>query len=126
MKINLNEILNFLKSNYKTIAQVILIIFLLYWVIYILTPATKISEESKKKLDNLSADINKLQEEQVELHKLLEGYESKIDKVDNNIQIIKNTKIQAAKDYEKKINSITNYSNSELTEFFTKRYSSLY
>jgi len=126
MKINLNDILDFFKSNYKTIAKVILIIFLLYWVIYIFTPSTKVSEESQKKLDNLSVEINKLQEEQVKLHKLLEGYESKIDKVDNNIQIIKNTKIQVAKDYEKKINSITYYSNSELTEFFTKRYSNLY
>ena len=126
MKINLNDILDFFKSNYKTIAKVILIIFLLYWVIYIFTPSTKVSEESQKKLDNLSVEINKLQEEQVKLHKLLEGYESKIDKVDNNIQIIKNTKIQVAKDYEKKINSITYYSNSELTEFFTKRYSNIY
>jgi len=126
MKINLESILNFLKSNYKSIAKGIVLLFVLYWVIYILTPSLKISEESQKKLDEINQEIKKLEEEQVTLQSKIEEYESQVEEVDQNIEIIKNTKIQVSNDYGKKINSITKYSHTELDKFFTNRYSNLY
>ena len=126
MKINSEQILNFIKENYKTIFKGILFLFVLYWVIYVLTPSLKISEDSQKKLDEINTEIKKIEQEQISLQNKIEEYESQVEEVDNNIEIIKNTKIQVSNDYGKKINSITQYSHTELTQFFTNRYPNLY
>jgi len=126
MKINFEQILNFIKENYKTIFKGIVFLFVLYWVIYVLTPSLKISEDSQKKLDEINTEIKKIEQEQISLQNKIEEYESQVEEVDNNIEIIKNTKIQLSNDYGKKINSITQYSHTELTQFFTNRYPNLY
>ena len=126
MKINFVNILGFLKENYKTIFKGIVFLFVLYWLIYVLTPSLKISEESQKKLDEINTEIKKIEQEQLTLQNKIEEYEFQVQEVDNNIEIIKNTKIQVANDYGKKINSITKYSHTELTQFFTNRYPNLY
>ena len=93
MKINFEQILNFIKENYKTIFKGIVFLFVLYWVIYVLTPSLKISEDSQKKLDEINTEIKKIEQEQISLQNKIEEYESQVEEVDNNIEIIKNTKI---------------------------------
>jgi hypothetical protein len=60
MKINFEQILNFIKENYKTIFKGIVFLFVLYWVIYVLTPSLKISEDSQKNLMKLILRLKKL------------------------------------------------------------------
>jgi uncharacterized protein YlxW (UPF0749 family) len=115
-------ILNFLKSNYKTIAQVLIGLFLLYWVVFVLTPKVGMPADEKAKIDSLNQVIKEIYKDQQKLDSNIEGYNKKIDAVDNDINNIKGQKTIIKEIYHEKINSVDTYSDSELDSFFAARY----
>ena len=114
--------INFLKNNYKTIAKVLVGLFLLYWVIFVLTPKVGMDASEKAKIDSLNNTIREIYKEQQKLDSAIEGYNEKIDEVDNHIDKIKGQKTIIKEIYHEEINRAGNYTEPQLDSFFSARY----
>lgn len=57
----MNKIFDFITNNYKTIVKVCFGLFILYYLIFFLTPNVKMSAEQVQKLDSLNNSINNLE-----------------------------------------------------------------
>lgn len=120
----MQKIINFLKQNYYylTILKVVFGLFVLYYLIFFLTPKVNMSVAQKQQLDSLSILVNQLHEDNVELEKEIDEYNKKIDEVDNHIDKIKGQKTIVKEIYHEKINSVDKLTVRELDSFFTDRY----
>jgi peptidoglycan hydrolase CwlO-like protein len=115
-------ILNFLKSKYKTIATVLGGLFLLYWVVFVLTPKVGMNADEKAKIDSLNLIIKDIYKDQQKLDSNIEGYNKKIDAVDDDINKIKGQKTIVKEIYHEEINRAGNYTEPQLDSFFSARY----
>jgi len=118
----MSKILNFLKSNYKLILQVSFGIFVLYYLIFFLTPNVRMSASQKQQLDSLNVVINKLHEDNLKLEGKISEFNEEIKEVDNHIGKIKGQKTIVKEIYHEKINSVDKLTVRELDSFFTDRY----
>lgn len=115
-------IINFLVKNYKAILSGLFGLFILYYLVFFLTPKIKISEDQKNKLDSLNRMIVEIQKEQKKLDSNIIGFNLKINEIDLNIDKLKGEKTIIREIYHEKINSIDNYTNPQLDSFFAERY----
>jgi len=115
-------ILNFVKRNYKTLIQVAVGIFILYWVIYVLTPTMQMSVQEKQKIDSLNLIIKDIYKEQQKLDSSIAEYNGKIDEVDNHIDKIKGQKTIVKEIYHEEINRVDTYTDNDVDSFFSNRY----
>jgi len=118
----LSKILDFLKGHYKTILIFLGGLFLLYWVIFVLTPKVGMDASEKTKIDSLNNTIKEIYKEQQKLDSVIEGFNEKIDEVDNHIDKIKSQKTIVKEIYHEKINRAGNYTEPQLDSFFSARY----
>ena len=118
----MQKIINFLKQNFMTILKVLFGLFVLYYLIFFLTPKVNMSVAQKQQLDSLSILVNQLHEDNLELEKEINEYDKKIDEVDNHIDKIKGQKTIVKEIYHEKINSVDKLTVRELDSFFTDRY----
>lgn len=118
----LQIILNFFKENYKTMITVIVGLFILYWVIYVLTPKMKMSDIEKQKMDSINVVIKQIYKDQQRIDSGVSVNNQKIEEVNNNIDNIKGQKTIIKERYYEEIIRVDNYSNSDLDSFFTNRY----
>jgi vacuolar-type H+-ATPase subunit I/STV1 len=118
----MNKVKNFLATNYKTIFKIGLVVFALYWVVFVLTPRTSISEQQKQDLDSLYAQIKILHEDNLKLEEEITSFNEEIKQVDSKIAKIKNQKTIVKEIYHEKINSVDRLTVRELDSFFTDRY----
>jgi septal ring factor EnvC (AmiA/AmiB activator) len=116
------QILNFLKGNYKTILAGIFGLFILYWVIYVLTPTMQMTVQEKQKIDSLNTIIKEIYKDQQKLDSSIVGYNKKIDEVDNHIGNIKTQKVIIKQQYHEDINRVDSYTESVIDSFFSDRY----
>jgi septal ring factor EnvC (AmiA/AmiB activator) len=58
---------NFIVKNYKTILTGLLGLFLLYWVIFILTPKNTMLKEDRQRIEALNDKIEEINKEQDKL-----------------------------------------------------------
>jgi peptidoglycan hydrolase CwlO-like protein len=99
------------------------IILLLLWL---LLKPTKVDlskyDKQKKEIDSLNNVLVSFQKKQLELDKSILYHQNRInsltDKISNTNQEITNTRAY----YDKKIKDISNYTPSQLNDFFAKRY----
>jgi peptidoglycan hydrolase CwlO-like protein len=112
----------FILNNYKTIIKVGVALFLLYWVIFILTPNVKMSADAKAKIEALDSHIDSLQSEQKKLEEGINIFNKEVLNIDKKISNIKQEKTIIKEIYHEKINSVDNYSIDELDSFFAERY----
>jgi septal ring factor EnvC (AmiA/AmiB activator) len=115
-------ILNFVKGNYKTLIKVAVGIFILYWVIYVLTPTMQMSVQEKQKIDSLNNMIKEIYKDQQKLDSNIVGYNQKIDEVDNHIDKIKGQKTIVKEIYHEEINRVDTYTDNDVDSFFSNRY----
>jgi len=115
-------ILNFLKGNYKTIAKVLVGLFLLYWVVFVLTPKVGMPADERAKIDSLNQVIKEIYKDQQKLDSNIESYNKKIDVVDDDINKIKGQKTIVKEIYHEEINRAGNYTEPQLDSFFSARY----
>jgi vacuolar-type H+-ATPase subunit I/STV1 len=115
-------ILNFVKGNYKTLIKAAVGIFILYWVIYVLTPTMKMSVQEKQKIDSLNIIIKDIYKEQQKLDSSIAEYNNKIDEVDNHIDKIKGQKTIVKEIYHEEINRVDTYTDNDVDSFFANRY----
>lgn len=119
----MNKVLEFVKKNYKSIVKVGLGLFLLYWVIFVLTPKTQMSQTQLQKLDSLSTQIELLHKDNLRLESEIENYNEKIGEIDESINKVKGQKTIIKEYYHEKINNVDKLTVPELDSFFTNRYS---
>ena len=115
-------ILNFIRGNYKTIIKGLVGLFILYWVIYVLTPTMQMSVQEKQKIDSLNIIVKEIYKEQQKLDSSIAGYNKKIDEVDNHIGKIKSQKTIIKEIYHEEINRVDSYTDNDIDSFFANRY----
>lgn len=113
---------DFLVKNYKTIFKLGLVVFALYWVVFVLTPKTSMSDQQKQALDSLSAQIKVLHEDNIKLEEQITSFNEEIKQVDSRIAKIKNQKTIVKEIYHEKINSVDKLTVPRIDSFFTDRY----
>lgn len=118
----MNKVIIFLKTNYLTILKVAFAVFILYYLIFFLTPKVTMSEYEKQQIDSLNVLVKQLHQDNVELEKEIDEYNEKMGKIDNNIKNIKGQKTVVKEIYHEKINSVDRLTVRELDSFFTDRY----
>ena len=117
-----NKVLNFLKNNYKKILIGFCGLFLLYWVVFVITPKVSMNSEEKNKIDSLNIIIKEIYKDQQKLDSNILNYNQKIDEVDNLIDKIKSQKTIVKEIYHEEINRAGNYTEPQLDSFFSARY----
>jgi cell division protein FtsB len=118
----ITESKKFILTNYKTAIKIVFALFLLYWILYILTPNIKMSADSKEKIDALNTQIDSLEAGQKRLDENIKVFNQEIIKVDKKISNIKQEKTIIKEIYHEKITDVDNYTDDELDSFFAKRY----
>lgn len=113
---------NFVVDRYKTILIVSGGLILFYWIVFILTPAVQMSEESIQGLKKIDENISNLEFENKILQSEIIEFQEQIVNVNENIEEINKTKITLANDYGKKINNARSFNHDELVRFLTERY----
>lgn len=116
------KVLDFIKKNYKWILQLIFGVFVMYWIIFFLTPKIRMSEVEKSQMDSLSILIKSIHNSQAKLDSSISEYGKEIDLVEDRIQKIKSEKTIIKEIYHDEISRVSNYNDRQLDSFFTKRY----
>jgi len=106
----------------KNILIIIFAIVVLYWMFFIMTPNSKLAEETYKKIDSLNHSIDSVENLNKILDSQLINYNNQISEIDKSIDRIKNEKTTIKEIYHETINNVDHYDNSQLDSFFTKRY----
>jgi cell division protein FtsL len=114
--------LNFVKTNYLTILKIIGGIFILYWVVFILTPNVKMLESQQKRINDLNDFIIQKETEQKKLDNEIFNLNNQIKLLDLNISKIKGEKTIIKEIYHEAVNNVDNYSDAQLDSFLAKRY----
>ncbi len=118
----ISKILNFLKKHYITILKVIFGLFILYYLIFFLTPRVQMAADQKQQLDSLNVVIKQLHEDNLKLENKISDFNNEIEKVDQTIGKIKNQKTIVKEIYHEKISNIDKLTSREVDSFFTDRY----
>lgn len=109
----------------KYIKNILIVIFalsILYWMFFIVTPASNMAEETYKKIDSLNHNIDSVEALNKKLDSQLVNYNNQISEIDRSIDRIKNQKETIKEIYHETITNVDNYDNSQLDSFFTNRY----
>lgn len=112
----------FIMNHYKAILIVLGGLFLFYWIIFIMTPAIKMSEQSVEELKKIDENISNLEFENKILQSEIVEFQEQIETVNENIDEIDDIKVTIANDYGKKINGARSFNNGELIRFLSERY----
>jgi len=112
----------FIKTYYKEIIQIVLVLLLVFLLVRTFTPAPDKSELLKYKLEQLDQNINKMKQLQLQLNDSISSYKKDIDKIDENISKIKSEKTTINNFYEQKKEKIEGMSKKEIDSTFKQRY----
>jgi len=119
---NLKNTGSFVTKHYKIILSVLFGLFVLYWLMFILTPKMNMSVEEKAKIDSLNVLIMEMNKNQQILDDKIDGINEEIVEVDKDINKIKGQKTVVKEIYHEKINRVNTLTEPELDEFFSDRY----
>jgi hypothetical protein len=119
---NLKKTGSFVTKHYKIILSVLFGLFVLYWLMFILTPKMNMSVEEKAKIDSLNLLIMEINKNQQILDDKIDGINEEIVEVDKDINKIKVQKTVVKEIYHEKINRVNTLTEPELDEFFSDRY----
>jgi hypothetical protein len=118
----MGEVKTFIVKNYKTILSVLVGLFIVYWVFFVLTPSSTMSNTDKAKLDSLVNVVNEINKEQDILEIKVKLIDEEVEKIDDNISKVKTNKVKTGKKYHEEINRVDKYTEPELDSFFSNRY----
>jgi len=123
MTMNFNLFLNFFKQYYKQVGIALLVLFVLYWIIFILTPSAKMSDVAVQELKKIDEEIETIKLEQNILYTEIQQYEEQLQGMDENISQINDNQNRIAGEYGEKINAARSYDYQQLVTFLAERYS---
>lgn len=118
----MSKIIEFLKSNFKTIIQIIFGFVIIYYLIFFLTPNVKMAASQKQELDSLNVVIKQLHEDNLKLEDDITNFNEQIKEVDSHIDKIKGQKTIVKEIYHEKISNVDKLTITELDSFFANRY----
>ena len=113
---------NFIVKYYKIILAGLLGLFLLYWVIFILTPKDTMLKEDRQRIEALNNRIEKIYQEQDKLENQITGINKEVTQIESKVEKIKQNKTKVAEKYHEEIKRVDSYTEPELDSFFTNRY----
>ena len=122
----MKTIKNFIIKNYKSIIKVGFGLFIIYWIIFFLTPNVKMSIKDREKIDSLNKIIKDIYTDQKKLDSSISQFTKEVDKIDNNIATIKSQKTIIKEIYHEEINRVSNYNDVQLDSFFANKYKDFY
>lgn len=114
--------ISFLKLNYKKIFYGIIITVAIYFFIQICTPKPHIPKELKNKIDSLTNANLIIQQRQKSLDSAIGQYESKIEKVDFQLNNIKEKTTIVREYYHEVTQQAAQYTPTQVDSFFKARY----
>jgi predicted PurR-regulated permease PerM len=117
------NIVEFFKQYYKQVGIGLLVLFVLYWLIFILTPSVEMSNVAVEEIKKLDQEIGTIKLEQNILYNEILQYEEQLDVMDENISQINDTQNKISGEYGEKINAARSYDYQQLVAFLSKRYS---
>ena len=120
----LQIIKNFLVNHYQTIIKVLFGLFILYWLIFFLTPKIEMSAGEKTQIDSLNNVVKNIYKEQQKLNSIIAVYNKQVEHIDDNISKIKGQKTIIKEVYHEEIKRAATYDDAKLDSFFTSRYGS--
>ena len=91
----------------KTIKNILIAVFaliVLYWIMFVLTPSSKLAEETYKKIDSLNHNIDSVEALNRSLDSQLVNYNSQIEKQGKKIEVLE-TKLDGLSDQLRKSDS---------------------
>jgi hypothetical protein len=109
-------------KNFSVLLKYLFGIFVLYYLIFFLTPKISMNIEHKNQLDSLNIVIKQLHSDNLKLENKIQKFELDIQDIDSNISRIKNQKTLIKEYYHEKINSVDKLTIPEIDSFFTNRY----
>lgn len=118
----MSKIINFLKSNYKTMIKIVFGLVIIYYLIFFLTPNVRMAASQKQQLDSLNVVIKQLHEDNQKLEEDINNFNEQIKEIDSHIGKIKGQKTIVKEIYHEKINRVDKLTVPELDSFFTDRY----
>ena len=113
----INTVLNFLKTHYMTILKVVFGLFIIYWLLFFLTPKVQMAAESKQSIDLLNFEIKEIEKEQDSLYN-----KEEINLLDQHISTIQSQKTIIKEIYHEEIKRVDSYNDRKLDSFFAVRY----
>ena len=108
MMTSFNSITNFLKKYYKQVTIGLLVLFVLYWLIFILTPSVKMSGVAVQEIQKLDEEIGTIKLEQNILYTEIQQYEEQLQGMDENISQINYNQNKISGEYGEKIKDEAN------------------
>jgi uncharacterized protein YdcH (DUF465 family) len=112
----------FLQNYIEFLIKLLVGFGLLYLFLLVITPKTKLSDEDRKKIENLDEKIDKLIKQQNKIDSTITGIELNIDSINNDIIKIKKQKVLIREIYHEEINRVAQYNDAAIDSFFTERY----
>lgn len=112
----------FLKYNFKTIVQIIVVLLLVILLVRSFTTIPDRSELLKYKLDQIDKNIDSLKKIQLKLSDSLSTYKEQIEKIDSNISNIRIQKKTINNYYEIKQEEIKGYNKRQVDSLLKVRY----
>ena len=119
---NYNSMLGLLNKYKKQIAYVIVGLFVLYGIIWITTRKPQMPAEYKATIDSLTKANAALAIQQKQLDSAIDVYETKVDKVDVQIDNIKGQTTIVKEYHHEIIEKVDHYDATDIDLFFKTRY----
>jgi len=111
------------KSQYLILIVILgIVVFNLYNMRQIKTDIDGFNE----KIENIGKEIDSIQYMNTQLDNLIESLHTEIQLIDGDIDRVQNNIYSIRRNTDEKINSVDKLTISELQEFFTKRYDSIF
>jgi len=119
---NYNFMLELLNKYKKQIAYVIVGLFLLYGIIWITTRKPQMPADLQATIDSLTNANKVLIEHQKQIDSTIHVYEAEVEKVDHQIDNIKEKTTVIKKYYHEVNQQVDHYNATQVDSFFKARY----
>ena len=113
---------NFLVNHYLTIIKVLIGLFILYLLIFFLTPRIQMSAEERAQIYSLNNVVKNIYKEQQKLDSSIDVCNKEIKQINDKISKIKCQKTIIKEIYHEEINRVDSYTDNDINRFFADRY----
>jgi len=112
-------------TRYTNMLIIICMVFLAYTLFNVRGLKTDI-DGFNEKIENIGNEIDSIQTMNNELDELISNLHSELELIDGDINKVQNNIYTIRRNTDEKTNSVDKLTISELQEFFTKRYDSIF
>jgi len=112
-------------TRYTNMLIIICMIFLAYTLFNVRGLKTDI-DGFNEKIENIGKEIDSIQTMNTELDEMISSLHSELELLDTDINKVQNNIYTIRRNTDEKTNSVDKLNISELQEFFTKRYDSIF